>query len=95
MLVQVDTDEASIGRFLPAEIGIRGDAREVAEALVAELERRGHAFTGFRFCDDTRDSIASYRKDAEVHDRSTATRIDPRTLMLALDRMLPRDRCCA
>lgn len=91
LLVQVDSDQEAIGRFLPAALGIQGDARQVAEALVSELERRGHSAPGCRGA-SVREAIAQYRKDADVVDRSTATQIDPRTLMLAIDRILPPDR---
>jgi acetolactate synthase-1/2/3 large subunit len=91
LLVQVDSDETSIGRFLPTALAIHGDAGQVAEALLAELERRGHAFEGGRNA-EVRASIAAHRKDAEFRDRSTATHVDPRALMLALDRLLPPNR---
>jgi acetolactate synthase-1/2/3 large subunit len=91
LLVQVDSDESAIGRFLPAAIGIQGDVKAVAEALVAELESRGHASAGCR-SGRIRDAIAAHRDDVDVKDKSTGELVDPRTLMMALDGMLPRDR---
>jgi acetolactate synthase-1/2/3 large subunit len=91
VLVQVDDDQAAIGRFLPAAIGIQGDTRAVAEALVAELDRRGHRSQGVRN-DRVRHAIESHRDDADVKDKSTETLVDPRMLMMALNGMLPRDR---
>lgn len=91
LVVQVDHDECALGRFMDVQISIRGDARLVAEALVGELERRGHQATGFRTA-ETRAAIAAYRPDAELCDRSTMDRLDPRRLMLALDSVLPPER---
>ncbi|SAL04767.1 sulfoacetaldehyde acetyltransferase [Caballeronia calidae] len=91
LIIQVDSDPSAIGRFLPAAIGVEGDVKAVAEALVSELERRGHKSDGYRNS-RTQDAIVSFRKDAEIVDRSTPTLVDPRTMMLALDRMLPIGR---
>jgi thiamine pyrophosphate-dependent acetolactate synthase large subunit-like protein len=91
VLVQVDDDQAAIGRFLPAAIGIQGDTKAMADALVAELDRRGHQSQGVRN-DRTRDAIASHQDSADVINKSTADLIDPRMLMLSLNGKLPRDR---
>lgn len=91
LLVQVDENPTAIGRFLDTAIGIQGDAKAIAEALVAELERRGHSAQGYRN-PQVRQQIADYNKAADVKDRSTATLIDPRTLMLELDKLLPPER---
>jgi thiamine pyrophosphate-dependent acetolactate synthase large subunit-like protein len=91
MVVHVDADEAAIGRFVDAGLAIRADARQVAEALVSELERRGHSVTGFR-TPATREAIAAYRIGDGVRDQGTPDLIDPRVLMLELDRILPRGR---
>ena len=91
LLVQIDTNEAALGRFLPAALSIAGDSKQVAEALVAELERRGHAASGGR-SEATRRDIAAFRKEEGFVDRSTDTLIDPGSLMLGLDRILPPGR---
>jgi acetolactate synthase I/II/III large subunit len=91
VLVQVDEDASAMGRFLPAAISIQGDVKEVAEALVAELEKRGHSSAGCRN-DHVRRAIASHRDDADVKDKGTGSQVDPRMLMMALDGMLPEER---
>lgn len=90
-LIQVDSDAAALGLFRDIDLGIPGDARQVAEALVAELERRGHAAQGFRTA-EVRSTIAGFAIDGDHVDRSTANLIDPRTLMLELNRILPAGR---
>ena len=90
-VIQVDADPAALGRFIDIDLGIHGDALPVAQALVAELERRGHAVIGLR-SPEVKNQIASHLPDADHRDRSTTALIDPRSLMLALDRLLPADR---
>lgn len=91
MIVQVDTDAAAFGRFVDVEMGVQADTRQVAEMLVAELERRAHAVEGFRTA-AVRDAIAGYRARDDIKDKSTSGLIDPRTLMIELDRILPSQR---
>ncbi len=92
-VIQVDTDEAVFGRFLEVdpELALRGDARAVTEALVAELERRGHSATGFRTPEIVA-RLASFDPLSDFSDQSLPDAIDPRTLMVELDRILPRNR---
>ncbi len=90
-VIQVDADPEALGRFVDIDLGIAGDARGVAEALIAELGRRGHAAAGFR-TPEVRAAITSFVPEADHVDRSTRDLIDPRTLMLALNRILPAGR---
>lgn len=90
-LIQVDADAGSLGKYVGADLSVRADARGFADALLAELERRGHTATGYRTADVAR-SIASYDPRSEFHDESTDGFIDPRTLMVELNDLLPKDR---
>lgn len=90
-LVQVDSRPEELGRLMEPVLTVAADARLTAEALVAEVERRGHAATGFR-TERTKASIAGYSSGAGLTDRSTPAHIDPNTLVLELDRILPPDR---
>jgi thiamine pyrophosphate-dependent acetolactate synthase large subunit-like protein len=85
-VVQVDCDEEAIGAHRPVDAGIVADAATTAEALVAALD--GHV---------------SDRRTAALADEIKAgawrhvaykesSRLDPRTLTIALDAMLPRER---
>lgn len=91
MIIQVDTDPAAFGRFVDVEMGIEADTRLTAEALVAELERRDHQAEGFR-TDDVRQLIAGFKASDGVQDKSGGGLLDPRMLMIELDRMLPPER---
>ncbi len=91
MVIQVDTDEAAFGRFVDVEMAVQADTRQTAEMLVAELERRAHVAEGFRTA-AVRDAIAGFRASDGIKDKSTSGLIDPRTLMIELDRVLPPQR---
>jgi thiamine pyrophosphate-dependent acetolactate synthase large subunit-like protein len=90
-LVQVDRDESALSRFLDPVLAVKADAHLAAQALLKELERRGHQAEGFR-TPETRRAIAAYSKADGIVDRSTGTTIDPHFVALELDRILPADR---
>lgn len=91
MVIQIDTDASAFGKFVDIEIGVQADCQLTAQALVDELERRAHSAQGFR-ADDLAQTIASYRARDEVIDKSTTDLIDPKTLMIELDELLPPER---
>ncbi len=90
-IFQVDRDEAALGKYLDPELAIHADARLFAEELVAELDRRGHSAVGFR-TEEVAKEIASYNPRSEFNDQSAKGFIDPRTLMVRLNEILPQDR---
>ena len=92
-IIQIDADEAAFGRYVDVEpeLKLLGDAREVAEKLVGELERRGHSSIGFRTA-ETAERLAVFDPLSDFTDQSTPSEIDPRTLMVELDRILPKNR---
>lgn len=92
-VIQIDTDETAFGRHVQveAELALVGDAREVAEGLVAELERRGHSSDGLR-TPEIAQRLAEFDPLSELSDQSVPGAIDPRTLMVELHRILPRNR---
>jgi acetolactate synthase-1/2/3 large subunit len=90
-LIHVDRDEAALGKYLDVELAVRADARLFAEELAAELGRRGHKATGFR-TDEVAREIAEYTPRSEFNDQSTDGLIDPRTLMVRLNEILPQER---
>src|SRR5438132_1331540 len=94
-VAQIDVDPDAIGAHRPADLAVIADARLAAEALTAELDRRGHAEQGSRR-EDIAAAIAAGRwRDIHHDDRSTSDRIDPRTVSKALDAILPAERLVA
>ncbi len=90
-IAQFDSDPAAFGRFLEPDIAVLGDARQAAAALLEELATRGHQSNGYR-SPAVAERIAAARTGQNFVDRSRPGAIDPRTLMRALDEVLPRER---
>jgi thiamine pyrophosphate-dependent acetolactate synthase large subunit-like protein len=93
-VVQIDCDVDAIGAHRPADLGVVGDVAETAAALIEALRERGHAATGFRTA-DVADRIARGRWRDQPYEDAGGDRIDPRTLSIHLDRLLPAERLLA
>ena len=94
-LIQADIDAAAIGAHQPADVAIVGDAADAAQALLAELEARDHRAIGRR-TPEIAEAIATRRwRDEPYDDAPAAGTIDPRTLAIALEDLLPADRAVA
>jgi thiamine pyrophosphate-dependent acetolactate synthase large subunit-like protein len=96
-VIQVDLDEEAIGAHRPIDLGLIGDARETAGALVAALdahdEHRSRWTAAAARDEQLADTIAAGRWRHEPYDETTATDVlDPRTLSIALDDLLPIER---
>jgi thiamine pyrophosphate-dependent acetolactate synthase large subunit-like protein len=93
-VVQVDHDPAAIGRHRPVDLGVPGDVVAVADAVLAQLG--GSPRTGWRDPALGQRIAAEGRwRDVPYLDDSDAGRIDPRTLSIALDDLLPEQRTVA
>lgn len=90
-VVQVDVDHRAIGRWYPVEAGVVGDAATVAAMMADALDSHGVRPSGLA-TDDLAQQLARYDPADDYQDVSTEERIDPRTLMIWLDRTLPKDR---
>ena len=104
-LVQVDDDPAAIGAHRPVHLGVAGDVAETARAVAAALAggrtRGGLRAAGYRSA-EVRARIADQGRwrdvpyvDDSAKDESDGERIDPRTLSIALDDLLPAERTVA
>jgi thiamine pyrophosphate-dependent acetolactate synthase large subunit-like protein len=107
-VVQVDDDPAAIGAHQPVRYGLVGDVAQTASAVADRLatehkhEDRGGEPTsvleenGFRSA-ELRERIAREVRwrDLPYDDESDGERIDPRTLSIALDDLLPAERTVA
>jgi thiamine pyrophosphate-dependent acetolactate synthase large subunit-like protein len=94
-VVQVDLDEEAIGARRPVDVGVVADAGEAAAGLLEELGRRGFQAQGFRSPELAARIAGGRWRDQPYQDASTGSTIDPRTLTIALDDLLPADRALA
>jgi thiamine pyrophosphate-dependent acetolactate synthase large subunit-like protein len=100
VVAQVDIDMPKLGYQMPVQIAVHGDAKATAEALLAELDRRGSANGGGKGVGRRNDAIRERIVAGDNHhyphpDDSSAQFIDPRTLSKAVDALLPTDRVVA
>lgn len=94
-VVQIDCDVDAMGAHRPVDLGIVGDAAETVSAVAEELRRRDHASVGYR-TDEVKARIASGGwRHQPYDDAGDDAHIDPRTLSIRLDELLPRDRLVA
>ncbi|WP_346618647.1 thiamine pyrophosphate-binding protein [Blastococcus montanus] len=94
VVVQVDLDADAVGAQREVAFGVVGDVRAVAEAAVAGLGDDGA--TGYR-TPEVREALSRRGRwrDEPFADAGDGERIDPRTLTIALDDLLPADRVVA
>jgi thiamine pyrophosphate-dependent acetolactate synthase large subunit-like protein len=91
-VVQVDLDADAIGAHRPVDLGVLGDVAATAADLLGVVAPR----TGYR-TDAVRAAIAARVRwrDVPYDDLTGAAGIDPRTLSIGLDDVLPRERTVA
>jgi len=94
-VIQIDHDADAIGAHQRVDVAVVGDVTEAARALVAEIGRREYAGSGWRT-----PALGSRLADGEWHrvaydDAGSEKHIDPRTLSIALDELLPLERTLA
>jgi thiamine pyrophosphate-dependent acetolactate synthase large subunit-like protein len=94
-VVQVDCEVDAIGAHRPVDLGFVGDVAETATELVAVLEARGYAGTGYRSPEIAARIAAGAWRHQPYEDAGSGDRVDPRTLSIELDRILPPERLLA
>jgi thiamine pyrophosphate-dependent acetolactate synthase large subunit-like protein len=95
-VVQVDLDTDALGAHRPVDLGVVGDVAGTAVAVEAELARRLHSSPGARTPELAERLAREGRwRDVAYEDESGETTIDPRTLSIALDDLLPTPRTVA
>ncbi len=93
-VLQVDDEREAIGAHREEAVGVVGDVRETAAAALAAMA--GSAGSGYRSEEVRRQLETELRwRDVPFEDTSTGDRIDPRTLSIALDDLLPAERVVA
>ncbi len=95
VVVQVDNERGAIGTHRPVDLGVVGDVGLTA-AAVAEALGDGGDQVGYRSA-ELRERIASgiRWRDVPYDDEGDGSTIDPRTLTIALDDLLPAERVVA
>lgn len=93
-VVHCDQDASAIGTIQPVTLGIVGDVAETASAVLEELVSRNVKLNGFR-SDSVASSVEEFRWENEFDDEGTESSLDPRSLNIELDRVLPRERTVA
>ena len=90
-LIQVDAVRSNIGRWLNADVSLVGDARLIAEQLLEALPERPSKAKAFH-AEATRKLIAGFDPAQDFKPANTARTLDPRSLALELEQLLPQDR---
>lgn len=91
-VVQVDDDPAVLGSRVPIRLGVLGDVGLTVEAVARQLHAQP-VRVGFRTEQVAQRLRAEGRwVDVPYEDLSTADTIDPRTLSIRLDELLPSNR---
>ncbi|MBO2447456.1 thiamine pyrophosphate-binding protein [Actinomadura barringtoniae] len=95
-VVQIDVDAQALGAHRPVDLSLIGDVAETARATGAALTAREHVAEGYR-SPEVAGRLARGRlwRDVPYEDDSERDRIDPRTLSIALNDLLPAERTIA
>ncbi|WP_433367879.1 thiamine pyrophosphate-binding protein [Actinoplanes sp. CA-142083] len=92
-VVQVDLEESALAAHHRVDVGIVGDAAATARAVLAALSGTK---VGYRLPEVHSRLVYEGRwRDVPYQDDADETHIDPRTLTIALDDILPADRLVA
>ena len=94
-VAQVDLDGEMIGALHRVDVGVVGDATATARAVTVELEHRGIEKEGFHDEALAGEIARGRSRDEPYEDQGTAEHVDPRTLSIALDDLLPKERTVA
>ncbi len=95
-VVQVDLDPDALGAHHRIDLGLIGDVAATALAAARELDRRGYRSAGYRSVKIAERLAREGRwRDVPYQEVPEEGRIDPRTLSIALDGMLPAQRTVA
>lgn len=90
-LVHVDILPAHIGRLYHADVALIADARSAAQQLLAAVSERAASDKPLHTAENRR-LLAEHDLASEFQNADTARTMDPRSLAIELDRLLPADR---
>jgi thiamine pyrophosphate-dependent acetolactate synthase large subunit-like protein len=95
IVIQVDHEVAAIGAHHRVDVAVVGDAGEAARALLEHLDRSDVTLPGWRTPGLAVRIGSEGWQHGAYEDAGDSAHIDPRTLSLTLDRLLPDDRTVA
>ena len=90
-VIQVDCDRSHIGRWWTVDVAMVSDVLPAIEDLLSALPERSAAEKPFHTEANSK-ALASFDLASEFQPANTPRTIDPRSLTLALDRLLPTNR---
>ncbi len=95
-VAQVDSDADALGVNRPVDVGVLGDVAQVARAVGDIVTYLGHHSAGYRDRPLAERIATELRwRDVPYTDDTADGLIDPRTLTLGLDELLPAERVLA
>ena len=94
-VIQIDVEPRAIARNRPADLAVIADAKATAAALNDALIARGHSNQGFRTPEMAAQIAAGAWRHEPYEDASTESWIDPRTVSIAINDLLPPNRAVA
>jgi thiamine pyrophosphate-dependent acetolactate synthase large subunit-like protein len=90
-LIQVDSVRSNIGRWFHADVAVVGDAKLAVEQLLAAIAPRQPSDMPMRSKENAR-WLAEFDLADDFEPMNTPRTMDPRSLALELDRLLPANR---
>jgi len=90
-VIQVDTVRSNIGRWTTADVGVVGDAKLVAEQIVAALPAQPASNKPFHAPENLA-LLAGYDMAQDFQPQNTPRTVDMRALGVELNKLLPRER---
>ena len=90
-LVQIDAVRANIGRWTTADVAVVGDAKMASEQLLNAVTAKPAEDKPFHGA-ETRALLDGFSIAEDFQPANTARTIDPRSLAVTLDRLLPETR---
>jgi acetolactate synthase I/II/III large subunit len=90
-LIQVDVNHANIGRWFHADVALIADARDAAEQLFEAVTERAES-DKLLYTQDNRQRLAEIDLASEFQSAHTARTMDPRSLAMAVNQLLPANR---
>jgi thiamine pyrophosphate-dependent acetolactate synthase large subunit-like protein len=90
-LIQIDNVRSNIGRWFHADVAVVGDAKLAVEQLESAVPAREHSDMPMRSKENAR-WLAGFDMADDFQAMNTPRTLDPRSLALELDRLLPANR---